>query len=254
MEMAATRSLSDLQTAQFDVEYVTDELWQTLLPALTPYLNRESRFLDVGGGNGLFVDRVTSAFPQSFGTNLEPALNLVASNRLHSRKSLVNATFQDSEFPADEKFDVIFFNWVLHHFIVDGYAATVTCQKAALRKACSLLKPNGAVFILENLYNGRCVNDLPSRLVYGLTSSRLLKSVTSRMGANTAGVGVCFHSKAAWHRMLVDAGYPVCRFRPCYSYGELSPLRRFALHLRDMRVCLLVASPQRAGSDSVSLF
>ena len=244
MELAATRNLSELQTAAFDVEYVTDELWQTLLPALTPHLDRPSRFLDVGGGNGLFVDRVTNAFPQSFGTNVEPARNLVASNRIHSRKNLVSATFQDADFVAEERFDVIFFNWVLHHFVVDGYASTVACQKAALRKACSLLNPNGTVFILENLYDGRSIDNLPSRLIYGLTSSHLLKSVTSRMGANTAGVGVCFHSRRGWNRILGGAGYPVRRFQPCYSYGELSPLRQFALHLRDTRVCLIVASPQ----------
>ncbi len=40
---------------------------------------------------------------------MEPALNLVASNRLHSRKNLVNATFQDADFAAEERFDVIFF-------------------------------------------------------------------------------------------------------------------------------------------------
>jgi len=248
MEIAATKSLSELQTAQFDLEYVTDELWQSLRPALAPYLGQSSRFLDIGGGNGMFVDRVTNAFAQSTGVNVEPAANLVASNRLHSRKSLVNATFQDAEFPADEKFDVIFFNWVLHHFVVDGYAATIACQKAALRKACSLLKPNGAVFVLENLYEGRTVDNLPSRLIYGLTSSNLLKSVTSRMGANTAGTGVCFHSKDAWYRILGDAGYRVRCFHSCYSYGELSPLRQWALHLRDTCVGLMVASPQQVSS------
>ncbi len=72
MEMAATKKLSELQTAEFDVEYVTDELWETLLRALAPYLGRPSRFLDVGGGNGLFVDRVTNAFPQSCGTMWSP--------------------------------------------------------------------------------------------------------------------------------------------------------------------------------------
>ena len=242
MNMAATRTLSAEQTETFNVEYVNDDLWVHMEPALARYLSKPSNFLDVGGGNGMYVDRITEAFPQAVGTNVEPAANLVDSNRPHPRKRLINAPYQGIDFEAEAgRYDVVCFNWVLHHFVSDSYAQTVACQTDALASAAKLLKPGGALLILENLYNGIQIDNLPSRLIYGLTASRALRAVTNQLGANTAGTGVCFHSGAAWERILGNAGFDRIERQTCYRYGELSPLKRAALHMRQSEVALIVA-------------
>lgn len=240
------RTLSEDQTRSFDVEYVDDDLWRLLSARLEGRLDRpDSTALDVGGGNGVFVDRILETFPEARVTNIEPASNLAARNRSHPRKRVVGDTFQNAVLDIAEKFDVIFFNWVLHHFVVSGYRNTRDCQVDALRHAQVMLRDNGVVAIFENLYSGNTIDNLPSRIIYELTRSRALKGVTSRLGANTAGVGVCFHSQAGWRQLLDEAGFEIESVTPCYSYGALSPLKRGLLHLRDSRVALIIARPRR---------
>ena len=51
---------------------------------------------------------------------------------------------------------------------------------------------------LAPMYQGWVVENVPGRLIYHLTSAKLTASLARRMGANTAGVGVCFLSKHQW--------------------------------------------------------
>jgi Methyltransferase domain len=241
LKMAQTRQLSEQQTESFNVEYVTDELWRVVAPRLERYLGHPSRFLDVGGGVGLFADRVLAAFPFTSGTILEPAINLSARNRADARKRVLNGAFQTTSFAEGEKFDVIFFNWVLHHFVVSGYKATVEAQIAALQASGDLLHSRGAIFIFENFYDGWIIDDLPSRIIYGLTASRALRPITARLAANTAGVGVSFHSESGWRRLVNAAGLNLSHVELCYSYWAFSSLRRALLHIEDVHVGLLIA-------------
>ena len=242
------RKLSDEQVQDFDIEYVTDDLGKVLAPWLDPFLSGESHFLDVGGGNGVFTDRVLQAYPSSIGINLEPSSHLANKNKRQLRKEVFNMPFENVAFKKTETFNVIFFNWVLHHFVASTYRQTVAAQIAALRAAADLLRPGGAVFIFENFYDGRIFDDLPSRIVYELTGSRTLRPITARLKANTAGVGVCFHSKSGWRRLLATAGLHVCHLEHGYHYGDFSLLKRILLHLKGVRIGLLIAA--RRGDSS----
>lgn len=235
------RLLADQQTEAFDVEYVIPQLWALIEPHLEPRLARPSRFLDVGGGNGIFTDRVLDAYPQAEGVIVEPSQTLRERNLPRPSKTLVSGTFQGAAFDPRHRFDVIFFNWVLHHFVADTYRQTQALQLQGLIDARNLLAPGGILVIFENYYPGLLIDDLPSRLIYTLTASRLLKAFTQRLGANTAGVGVCFHSLHAWLSKVSQAGLTVEATHPGYRYGTLSPAKRLMLHMRNAEVGAIIA-------------
>ena len=89
--VAATRVLSEAQTEAFDFEIVDDELWSVLKPALAQQLAGPStRILDVGGGNGLFVDRVLEAFSSTSPFN-EHRMDDTAQNDNDNQHSVAQA-------------------------------------------------------------------------------------------------------------------------------------------------------------------
>lgn len=235
--VSATRVLSDEQASAFDFEILDEELWSVLKPVLTQQLTGPSKhILDVGGGNGMFVDRVLEAFPTTEATLVEPAPNLVKANRPNPRKTVLQSTFQQVGLRDAKPVDVVVFNWVLHHFVVDSYKATTQTQCDALILARKMLKPGGRLIVFEQLYNGSKIDDLPGRIIYGLTSQRRLAPLTARLGANTAGVGVCFHSERGWRELFARAGLSVNGFTPCYAMGAMTRWKRLALGLRETRV------------------
>ncbi|WP_152432438.1 hypothetical protein [Vibrio aquimaris] len=111
-----------------------------------------------------------------------------------------NSVYQ--EFTGLQDYDMIQFNWVLHHFIAHSYAETHALELEGLRSAYNMLGSEGIVIIFENFYEGKEHTNSPGKLIYQLTSSKLLKPVTSALGANTAGVGVCFNSELHWREAI----------------------------------------------------
>ena len=60
------------------------------------------------------------------------------------------------------------------------------------------------IVIYEILYNGSKGSDFPGRIIHTLTSSKLLENVIKKLGANTAGFGVCFHSENTWKELYAN--------------------------------------------------
>lgn len=239
---AEVRTLDDGQTRQFDVEYISEDLFRRVRLQLETYLGSQQTFhlMDIGGGNGLFSDRVLNTFPQARVTLLEPDAYLLGRNRPQERKYLLQGTFQDATIEA-ASLDAIELNWVLHHFVGDSYAETVRLQKSALQKAYHALRPGGILLIFENYYDGVAGSDLPGRLIYELTAARSLKVLTERLGANTAGVGVGFHSHRTWVNWVREAGFDIVADQHCYPFGNLGALKRSMLGLKEQRVGFLAA-------------
>ena len=239
----SVKLLSTQQTSQFDTEYVNQALFEKIAPHfIRQQKDRGFNLLDVGGGNGTYSDRVINHNTGTQVTLLEPDSYLLSRNKAHPRKNIVSGTYQERYFSP--KFDAIQFNWVLHHFITGNYQQTTALQAASLRKAYTELKPGGRIIILENFYDGFLTNDLPSRIIFELTSMTSIKRFIKKAGANTAGVGVCFHSRKQWLDMVRAAGFRVICDEECYDYSELSWLKRVLLTIGRQYVGLIVAEKE----------
>ena len=242
MHATNVKLLSEQQTQAFDEEYVCDSLFAQIKPYYN-IINKQQRFdvLDVGGGNGAYADRLLRTYSKAHLTVLEPDQYLLSKNSKHPRKQVVQGTFQSAEL-INYSFDVIQFNWVLHHFISDNYKSSRALQLEALREARMLLRPGGRIVILENFYDGFLLNNLPSRVIFELTANRLISPLIRQAGANTAGVGVCFNSLKAWQQMLRDCDFNRIKIEHCYDFSELSALKRSLLGIKKQHVGLIVAS------------
>ncbi|HTU83306.1 MAG TPA: class I SAM-dependent methyltransferase [Candidatus Acidoferrales bacterium] len=215
MEAQALRALSETQVATFDHDYVSDESFELVASLIErDFSGRAFTFLDVGAGKGIFTDRILNRYPLSNGVALDTAETLLAQNSEHPRKqlSLVSATEAARHF-ASASFDLVFFNFSLHHFVGDTYRRSRLFQHQAVVQAKKLLAPSGRISVLENAYEGALHHNLPGYLTYTLSRSETLAPLVRRLGANTAGCGVCFLSTTAWRKEFARAGLREASYR-----------------------------------------
>jgi len=237
METTPVRKLSDTQLQTFaDYDYVTDELFEGILAAIAhDFPDGVFSFLDVGGGRGFFADRLLTHFPNARATVLDNSELLLSMNAPDSRKTLLLASATDvAEHFHDRPFDIVFFNLSLHHFVAGSYAQTRALQRYAMEQVLTVLAPNGRVVVTENLFDGMFADNLPSFLVYTLTSSKVLAPIVKRFGANTAGCGVCFLSTEAWRREFRRLHLRELSFQ-AQLWRESTLLRRVCLRLLSVR-------------------
>lgn len=231
-----TKKLDEQQLEAFDTEYVTPDLWAIVSKQIdTAWPNGIFRFVDLGGGNGKFADTILAAYPLSSGVVLDNGRSLLEKNMPHPNKRLVFGGIEDlSTSLQGESFDLVCYNWVLHHLIDSTHHASTRNQIAALGQARQLLRPGGRVSVFENFYEGMAFNTLPGRLIFELTSSKALAPLTKRFGANTAGVGVCFRSEQSWKRAIEAAGLTPS----AVGHGrvwKMGKLKRLLLHIRSVQ-------------------
>ncbi|MEH2101704.1 MAG: class I SAM-dependent methyltransferase [Nostoc sp.] len=232
------RQLNNQQLQEFDQEYVGDLEWKTIQTLIEHNFNGQRfSFLDIGGGNGIFTDRILQKYPESVGTIIDNANVLLELNKPHIRKTLLLASVEELNniFQEQTKFDLIFFNWSLHHFVKSSYSETRRIQYEALIYARNLLSENGYISIFENIYDGIVFTKLPSYLIFYLTSSKILASTMKKMGANTAGCGVCFLSKAQWEDTITNAGLIVSQYTDYEKWKDINIMRRIFLHIGPVR-------------------
>lgn len=212
--------LSEHQNAQFDEEYHSPEELKSKFDTIEKLLSGDVRkILDVGGGNGKFLDGLLTRFPSAEGTLLDISKDLLARNIPHDRKTLTNGSISDvGVLFKGQKFDVITINWVLHHLVGRTYSACLENMQECLREISKLLAPGGVVVIAENMFDGFAQSNVPSHVIFGITTIRWKPFVRqARRYFNTAGVGVCFQSGPAWRSILNRAGLEV----RCMSFGRV---------------------------------
>jgi len=164
--------------------------------------------LDVGGGTGLFANNVWNYFDKSANvycleiTEYDTWKNTEGVNFIKGSAENLETIF------GDIKFDVIFMNNVVHHFVKDTYSDTVKCQRNILESANHLLTENGIL----------CINDEPvdsylcvfsNWLIYQLTtiSNSHISTLIRKLGAKAAGVGVHFLSLSEWVVTLCELNF-----------------------------------------------
>ena len=233
----SVKKLADEQVVAFDTEYVSDARWEVIKRLVeTDFPDGDFRFLDVGGGNGVFADRLLDAFPRCRGTVVDNSELLLNRNAKNERKELLNVSVESLGTTTDT-YDLVCIHWVLHHLVSDSYAGTRRNQALALGTLSRLLTDRGRISVYENLCEGWILADLPGWLIYQATSSRALAGITRRFGANTAGVGVCFLSERQWRMTAIEANLEVISSsQPDPWVWPLRPLWRAALHLKRMTI------------------
>lgn len=231
------KQLDETQLKSFDTVYLTPENWEMIARHIAEaFPDGDFSFLDVGGGNGVFADQILERFPKARGTLLDNSYTLLDRNKPNVRKRLVYGSAMDLEKTfKDQTFDLIFFNWILHHLVADSYGKSVDNIRACLMAAQGITSARGYISVYENMYNGWLISNVPGRLVFFLTSNERLAPLVRKFGANTAGVGVCFLSKNAWGKLLAAAG-----LKPLHSTDdkpwETKFLYRLFLGIRDRHI------------------
>ncbi|MEE9303865.1 MAG: class I SAM-dependent methyltransferase [Thiotrichaceae bacterium] len=240
------KKLSDEQVEDFDMEYVTGELWDTLVMELdkADLVKADFSFLDIGGGNGVFTDRILEQYPNSQGFLLDNSRFLLDKNKDHPRKTLVEASAESlTEIYADQKFDIIFMNWFLHHTVKSTFSGTLATQREMLATAHSLLKSDGKLVIFENLPEGLLGERFCSFVINRITSSKILAPFVKKMGGNTAGVGICFLGEKQWSEQFSKSGFSIAslkKFRP----WDLNPIKKALLTIKDVGEGLYILNKQ----------
>jgi Methyltransferase domain len=228
------KQLDDSQLETFDTEYVNDRLWKSITEKIDrDFPDGDFSFLDVGGGNGVFTDRLLGYYPNSKGTVLDNAQLLLDRNKTNSRKTIICDSVENLN-GIDNKYDLIFFNWLLHHLIGNSYSETRKNMSNALQAVIPLLTPIGRVSIFENMYDGLVIDGLPGRLIFTLTSSKAIAGFTKKMGANTAGIGVCFLSQKQWIKTISKTGLKSLEYTDDEKWSVPWKFRVF-LHLGNIR-------------------
>ena len=196
-----------------DGHVVYDAQWREQtgrIPAEVATADSEFRVLDIGGANGRFSDRLLSEYPRAQAVILDNSEHLLGQNIPHERKKLVlgSATEISSLFES-EKFDFIFINCLLHHLVTSSYRGSRKIIGQVLNDMSGVLSTNGRVSIWENIFEGVFWHGLPGRLIFEITSIPSMARLARKLGANTAGVGVCFLSRKQWTEELASAGMQV---------------------------------------------
>lgn len=231
------KQLADHQTETFDEEYISPDLRPIWERHCAERFGRDESFtlLDVGGGNGVFVDLMLREFPQVQATLLDNSQLLLDRNVPHPRKRLVYGSAGElARHVGEQKFDLICFHWVLHHFIGPTYRRSTEIIHTVLEDAKRHLAPNGRISVWENMYDGWIVDRLPGKIIFQVTSSRFLTPLTRRMGANTAGVGVCFRSRAHWAEHFAEQGLQTVAYADGPDWRRRAIYRWF-LHMGRIR-------------------
>ncbi|WP_081677134.1 methyltransferase domain-containing protein [Dolichospermum circinale] len=222
---------------KFDREYVNDSQWRTIQNLINKSFPQNNfSVLDIGGGNGKFADLILETYPLSTVTILDNSELILSLNKTDARKKIILGSVENlTEILVNCKYDLIFFNWTLHHFVKDSYTETRKTQIEVLVNAGTLLSSIGYISVFENIYDGIFFKNLPSYLIFYLTSNKTLAHLVKKMGANTAGCGVCFLSEKQWHKTFEKASLIVSEYTDFERWRVIIP-RRIFLHIGPVRV------------------
>lgn len=236
-QAGSVRKLSDAQTQAFDTVYMDSGLWRMLQARIdSDFPDGDFRFLDLGGGNGSFADSLLDRYPRSTGLLIDNSNNLLSANAPHPRKSLVCDTVENLGLhPEFGGVDIVFCNWFLHHMVTDSYRGSLKAIRSVLRSGKDLLSERGRLSIFDVMHDGILIDFLPSLLIYHLTSASWFAPIARRLGANSAGTGVCLLSQARWSRVIADAGLEVLSYTDDNSW-KVKLHERLLLHMGHIRV------------------
>ncbi|HEY2464420.1 MAG TPA: class I SAM-dependent methyltransferase [Steroidobacteraceae bacterium] len=248
--------LDESQNEAFDYEYHSEvELTGKLAFIRDVFPNGPGRILDIGGGNGKFMDRLLAEFPDAEGYLIDISQNLLDKNQPNPKKHLIHGSFEDlPKLLPGKTFDLVTINWVLHHLIGPSYRRSVENVEQALAMTSGMLSPQGLILVAENEYQGLLESNVPSHVIYTITRIRNPAFVgLARRYFNTAGVGVCFQSKRGWFNIFKRTGLRVDYYlqNSRWKHGLKKRLMFLLLFLRVQRHGHFGLRPRTAKASEI---
>lgn len=197
--------------------------WDALAVAKVTASNGLYRGLDVGGGIGKFANSICDLNKAIQHIDVvDPSKQAHRKFLYHPKVRLIKGTLEDLN--SQTLYDFATINLVCHHIIDNTNQKTIDRQKNFLYRVTEMLSETGYIFVEENIYESYFFDDVCGRIIYEITSLSGIEPITRRLGANTAGEGVRFHSDNAWREIFQRAGLMVVgTFENC-AWGENMPL------------------------------
>ena len=167
------------------------DYWLKALPDVTAKLAAGGSALDVGCGSGAVCAALKKAFPKAEVAGMDPDQESIR----RAQAAAPQAKFS-TEMPRGRSFDLITLCDVLHDL-----AAPVQ----TLREIRALLRPDGALFIVEPKAADRLEDnrDAVSTTFYGFS---LFHCMTQSLARGGPGLGTCM-GPAATEKLLREAGF-----------------------------------------------
>ena len=173
---------------------------------------KEINIIDIGGGGGHFANTVKSFYDGGGATTNMTVIDYCKYDEWEEFEGI--NFIHENAFDALKKVendcaDIIFINATLHHLTFDTYKKTRGAQKSILELAYSKIKKHGYLCLRENYAQCPIIGGISMPLVYYMTKSQnpITIKISKKMGANSAGVGVCFFSPALLVRTLRKIGF-----------------------------------------------
>jgi SAM-dependent methyltransferase len=175
--------------------------WLKALPDILQKLEKGGRVLDVGCGVGRVSLAIAKAFPNAEVVGLDPdgesirqAQEAAAAAGANGRLRFVAKTTGDM--PADGGFDLITACDCIHDF---------SAPEKTLREIRALLKPDGALFIVEPKAADRLEGNINpiATMYYGFS---IFHCMTQSLAEGGPGLGTCM-GPARMEKLLREAGF-----------------------------------------------
>lgn len=235
-----TKILADDQLEHFNTELMIPKYWDVFNENLVQHIRTDKYFevLDIGGGNGAFADALIRRFPMLVVTVLDNSEYLLSHNKPHPRKKLIYGSATELDKVLGERsYDLISFNWVLHHLVGETRRQSLDIVRNTLSDARLHLNPGGVISVVENLYPGLVFDRYPGAFIFRLTNIRWQPAAdfVRRVGFNTAGVGVDFMSPKLIRQLIDEAGLYIST-EGLYDRWGYNPLIRLGLLTKPMRM------------------
>ncbi|MDG2046913.1 MAG: class I SAM-dependent methyltransferase [Halioglobus sp.] len=236
----------------FDTEFRDWEAYCSVLSSLGIPRYTKIKVLDIGGGNGIFMDRLLDFFPNATGVVLDYSQFMLDRNTHNPRKKVMQGSATDIDtLLLGENYDLITINVLLHHLVGEDEEQNLINITRCLKSLHCILAGTGKLVVYEQVYEGWLRQPSPGEIIYRITKvkSGAFSFLMKRLGANTAGVGVRFRSIRGWQGLFERHN-----FRSIHTGFVLedkpSIFRKIFLNIRKVGSYLFVLEIQNAGARS----
>ena len=222
------------------------------LPYLEEFSQRETvKILDIGGAGGNFAYLLKLCFEKSAKVEVyvidSSRYDSWAQEELGGQIRFIHDSVEnmDKIFP-ENTFDLVFANRVFHHLVDRTYGRTLAGMEKTMVMIQKALKPDGMLCVMDHFYNGLLFDGAASRMIYTLTSVKnsIFAKIIKKLGAMTAGVGVCFQSEKMWLSRLEKCGFSIKNVERT-KCDKLRFIKKIGLMCKNMsRNNLIFATPE----------